>query len=276
MFDVIDPAYLALLPAYVFLGCFVGFCAGLLGIGGGVILVPGLYFILTHIGGQDLQSEEVVMHTALATSMAVILPTGLSSSWAQIKRKGVDWDAVKLMTPGLMIGVCFGVFVVTNLSSTALKVIFSIGLYGVAASILMRKEDAQAHPILMKRVVAFPITVVIGIAATLLGMGGAILNIPYLSKAGFPLKRAIASASVLGVLISLPATIGYLVSGSEHALKGGVGYINLAALAMIVPVSVLMAPVGVKASHALSVQKLKIVFAVLLLLVATKMLFEII
>lgn len=259
----VGPDILVMLPSFLILGAFVGFCAGLLGIGGGLILVPGLYYLLKHTG-LETSSDEVLIHTALATSMAIILPTSMSSSWAQIKRKAIDWPSIKMMMPGLVIGVAIGIMVVSGMKSEILKIIFSIGLTLIAISIIFKKENSQSFPILNKKICAIPSSIVFGILATFLGIGGAVLNVPYLNRGGLPLKTAIATGTVLGVVISIVATIGYLFAGN----------INFMAVAMIVPASVLMAPVGVKISHSIPVAKLKIIFAAVLILVAAKMFFE--
>lgn len=253
----------SVLPLFAVLGCVVGFAAGLLGIGGGGILVPALYYIGAHFLNADVSADEL-MHMALATSMAVIVPTGLSSSAAQIKRKAVEWDIFKRMAPALVIGVILGVYVVSELKNSALQIVFAIGLYFLSALIFFKKEDAAAFPALLKRIVTFPAAVLIGVFSTLVGIGGASLNVPYLARAGIPIHRAIATSSVLGVVISVPAALGL------------VGFIYWPAWVLIVPFSVLFAPLGVRASHALPIVKLKIAFAVLLCLIASKMAFDVV
>lgn len=262
------PELFIVLPSFLILGIFVGFCAGLLGIGGGLILVPGLYYLLKQIGLES-QSEDVLIHTALATSMAIILPTAISSSWAQIKRKAVDWPSIKRMTPGLMIGVMIGILIVSKINSEILRIIFSIGLTGIAFSIIFKKENAASFPVLNKMICTVPFSMVFGILSTFLGIGGAVLNVPYLNRGGLPLKTAIATGSVLGGVVAFAATLGYMLSSAN-----GSGYINYMAFVMIVPASVLMAPVGVRVSHKIPVARLRIIFAVMLMLVAAKMFFE--
>ena len=257
-----------MIPSFLALGVFVGFCAGLLGIGGGLILVPALYYlfkIFGMLGGDD----DILIHTALATSMAIILPTGASSSWAQIKRKAVDWSIIRLMTPGLIVGVVCGIMVVTEMDGDVLKTIFAVGLSLIALSMIFKGENSKVFPALIQKRYAYPFTALFGIAATFLGIGGAVMNVPYLNQAGIGLKTAIASGAVLGVMIALIATIGYVVTGD-----GALGYINLQAFLMIVPASILMAPLGVKVSHMLPVQKLKIIFASLLVIVSVNMIYE--
>ncbi len=262
--------FIALISAYGLLGCFVGFMAGLLGIGGGTILVPALYYLFQHFGLMGMDSghlsDDGLMHIALATSMAVIFPTGLSSSWAQIKRGAVDWNVIHLMAGGLMLGAVLGVFIVTRLDGDVLKVIFAVGLYGVAASIFFGKENKASLEILKTKQVAFPVSVLIGGIAVLMGQGGAVMNVPYLSRGGWPMKTAIACSSVLGMMLSVPAILTYMLSG-----EGVFGYIHPLALLIIAPVSILFAPLGVRVSHQMPVKHLRLFFAVFLVVVASKM-----
>ncbi len=273
--DIFSLDFLMVFPFFVALGCFVGFIAGLLGVGGGAVLVPALYYIGQHFYSGQLEPE-VLMHTALGTAMAIIIPTGISSSRAQIKRCAVDWAAFRTLAPALVAGVVFGIFVVSGLKSAQLQLIFAIGLYLLSALIFFKKEGGTAHPSMLRWYWAFPSSALIGMFSTMVGIGGATLNVPYLSRAGVSLHRSIATSSVLGVVISVPAAIGFMVIGehSNVSASGFIGFINVAAWALIFPFSVLCAPLGVRASHAMPVKKLKTVFAILLVLIASKMLFE--
>lgn len=276
LFSDLSSTFVVSVPVFMLLGCFVGFIAGLLGVGGGAVLVPALYY-LGHLFYQDRIPPEILMHTALGTSMSIIIPTGISSSMAQIKRGAVDWDSFKLMAPTLVLGVIFGVFVVAGLDSYQLKIVFAVGLYALAALIFFKKENGEAHPVLRKWFVAGPVSAVVGVFSTLVGIGGATLNVPYLNRAGIPLHRAIATSSVLGVMISIPAAAGFILIGERYVIEapGFFGFVNLWAWLLIVPFSVVMAPFGVKASHALPVQKLKYIFACLLCMIASKMAYEV-
>jgi uncharacterized membrane protein YfcA len=132
-------ALFILVVVYLVLGAFVGFCAGLLGIGGGLILVPSLYYIFKYytLSGP---TEDIMMHMALATSMAIILPTALSSAFAQHKRKAIDWAGVRLMAPGLVMGSLAGVFLVAGLKGQTLQIIFSVGLACIRCLLLVQRS----------------------------------------------------------------------------------------------------------------------------------------
>lgn len=254
-----------LIAVYLALGALVGFSAGLLGIGGGLILVPSLFYIFTNYSS-FVQSDDMMMHMALATSMAIILPTALSSAFAQHKRKAIDWTSVRIMSPGLVVGSLTGVFLISGLKGETLQIIFAGGLILIAATILFRPDHPTPAQFLKTAPYAWPASTVFGALATLLGISGSVLYSPYLDRAGLPLKNAIATGSALGVVVSLTANIGYLVAG-----KGTLQYISFLPFLVIVPVSVLFAPWGVKASHALPVRRLRILFAVLLVIIAVKM-----
>lgn len=263
--------------ALAFLGCCVGFLAGLLGIGGGIVLVPALMAYGASFY-QDSLNADILMHMALGTSLAIIIPTSLSSAYAQVKRKAVDWDAIKKMVPGLMIGVSAGVMIAANLKGGVLQIVFSLGMYGIAALVAKTPSPRHIFPKLLSWPVVIPATGAVGSFATLLGLGGSILNIPYMTYAGLPLHRAIATGSVLGVLVSCPAAIGFILTGwnTPDLPAEFLGYINMKAWICIVPFSILVAPLGVKTSHKTDVKKLRRFFACFILVVATKMLWDVV
>lgn len=265
------------IAALAALGMGVGFLAGLLGIGGGIVLVPALAAYNHYFYNGDV-SDDILMHTVLGTSLAIIIPTGISSARAQIKRKAVDWDAIRRLIPGLLIGVTVGVVVAAKLDGAVLQIIFAIGMYGIAALVAKTPAPHQIYPKLLSWPVVVPVTSSVGLLATLLGLGGSILNIPYMTYAGLPLHRAIATGSVLGVLVSAPAAIGFIITGwHETSLPPEfLGFINMKAWICIVPFSILIAPLGVKVSHKLDVKKLRRFFAIFVLIVATKMLWNVV
>ncbi len=265
------------IAALATVGVGVGFLAGLLGIGGGIVLVPTLAAYSHYFYG-DRITDDVLMHTVLGTSLAIIIPTGLSSARAQIKRKAVDWDAIKRLIPGLLVGVTIGVIVAAKLDGAALQIIFALGMYGIAALIARTPAPHQVYPKLLSWPVVLPMSGSVGVLATLLGLGGSIINIPYMTYAGLPLHRAIATGSVLGVLVSAPAAFGFMLTGMqvEGLPPEMLGFINMKAWICIVPFSMLIAPLGVKVSHKMDVKNLRRFFAVFVLIVATKMLWNVV
>lgn len=266
----IDSGLIFVALPYICLGMVSGFCSGLLGIGGGIVLVPAFYYLWSHFPAAGHHVGDV-MHIALATSIAIILPTVLSSSWAQIKRRAVEWSIVRKFSPGLAIGSVLGVVLVSHLDKDILKLVFAVGLFGIGLSMFVRKEDGRSIKFLNRKISIFPFSTLFGVLSPMLGISGAVLNIPYMNKAGIPIKTAIATASVLGAVVALTSILTYIA-------KNGTFFGNIDAMAflIIIPISVMMAPIGVRASHALPVKKLKYVFAGLLILVSLKMLLEVI
>lgn len=269
---------LFLLLALAVLGSVAGLLAGLLGVGGGTVLVPALY-VLGHTLYASSLSPDQVMHSAIGTSLAVIIPTGLSAAWAQSRRGMINWTVVRLMAPGQVIGVVFGIWAVSFLRGDFLQLIFALGLFGLSFLTAKKIEPKHIMPAGLEKKYAGPASLGVGFVSSLLGIGGAILNVPYLSFSGVPFREAIASASVLGVLVALPAAIGFGVIGGGAAGDGMPdyfwGYINLKAWVLIVPFSMMVAPLGVRLSHLLPVARLRTGFAIFLVVVACKMLWDV-
>lgn len=266
------------LVALATVGGIAGLLAGLLGIGGGTILVPALV-VYGHYFYPGKMSDDIIMHMALGTSLAIIIPTGMSSARAQIKRKAVDWDVLKRLVPGLMIGVLLGVVTAAHLGSDALQIIFAVGMYALTFLIARKPKPEHTYPKLLEWPVVVPSTCATGFIAPLMGIGGSIVNIPYMTYAGVTLHRAIATGSVLGIIVSIPAVVGFIVAGaaSEYVLPPEfIGYINMKAWLCIVPFSMLVAPLGVRLSHKMDVNRLRQVFACFVFIIATKMLWNVI
>lgn len=256
----------------VALGGVAGFMAGLLGIGGGMILVPGLYYLFFLTGFNHPQ----LMHLAVGTSLAIIIPTGLSSARAHYKKGSVRLDIVRAVGPGIVVGVGIGTFIADHLSGHGLKIVFAVAL--VVFALLMQipadkfrlRSDLPAQP--------WPsfAGMLIGALSTLMGIGGATLNVPYQTLNGVPIHTAIGSSSAMGPLIALPGAIGFILIGwNDTGLPPfSLGYVSFLALAVIAPVSVLAAPWGVRAAHALPVKSMRRVFSFFIVLIAIKMIYD--
>lgn len=255
------------------LGALAGFLAGLLGIGGGMVLVPGLYFGLKMLGFES----GALMHVAVGTSLAVIIPTGLSSARAHWKRGAVRLDIVKQLGVGVLIGVGVGTLIAARIEEQGMTLFFAAALSGLAVVMIVnpaRFTPLQGVPRQPWMGVAGG---VIGIVSSLMGIGGATISVPWLAMCRVPIHTAVGTASALGLVIAIPAAIGFIVIGwGESGLPPySLGYINFLAWPLIIPASVLAAPWGAKLAHSVSVERLRKFFALFLVIVAAKMLWEV-
>lgn len=269
--DMLSPELLVFI---ILLGGVAGFLAGLLGIGGGIILVPGLYYIFKSLG----YNSDMLMHLCVGTSLAIIVPTGLSSAIAHYKNGNVRVDLLKTIGAGILIGVGIGTFIADQLSGETLKLIFSVALFGLAGLMLVPKDFWKHEgdgPGSLRSVIA---GTGIGTLSTLMGIGGATMNVPFMSLHGVSIHRAVGTASSMGPLIALPACLGFILIGQGEAGMPPLtfGFVNALALVLIAPVSVLAAIPGAKAAHIMPKDKLKLVFIGLMFLIAAKMLYGVI
>jgi uncharacterized protein len=262
-----------ILATYLGVGVVAGILAGLLGIGGGLVIVPMLVFCFTLQG----VSHETIMHLALGTSMASIIFTAVSSFLAHHRRGAVHWDIVKRITVGILTGTFLGSCIAARMSTDYLKGFFVIFLYYVASQMLTSKkpEPSRGLPGLLGM---FGAGNAIGIVSSLVGIGGGTLSVPFMVWCNIPVHHAIGTSAAIGFPIAIAGTVGYVVNGLEVSglPELSIGYVYLPALVGIVAASVLTAPLGVRLAHSLPVDRLKRVFAVLLLVVGTRMLYDLV
>lgn len=251
------------------LGLFSGFLAGLLGIGGGVVLVPGLYFLFSYLGFDS----SVLMHVAVGSSLAIIVPTGLSSVNAHMKRGCVDFNLFKNIGSGIFIGAILGALWAGTLSTESLKIFFACTSVVLAALVVFNLEKYLNF----ERGVYQPFTgffgFLFGVVASLMGIGAASLSVPYMTICRVDIRRAIGTASALGLTVSIPAAVVFIVSGWGEALRPpmSLGYINIPAWAIITLAAVLSAPLGARVAHSIPVTLVRNYFAVFMVVVAVKM-----
>jgi uncharacterized protein len=259
-----------LLPyfAYLSVGAIAGVLAGLLGVGGGLIIVPMLMFCFTRLG----LPPESMMHLALGTSLASIAFTSVSSFMAHHKRGAVVWVAVRRIVPGILVGTFCGSFIASQLSTAWLKGFFSVFIGYVAVQMLLDKKPAPSRE-LPGTLGMSSVGGVIGLVSSLVGIGGGTLSVPFLLWCNLTGHRAIGTSAAIGFPIAVAGSLGYLVNGWQAAAlpPGAVGYVYLPALICIVSASVLTAPLGVRLAHRLPVTRLKRIFAVLLIVVGVRM-----
>ncbi len=262
-----------LIIALAAIGGTAGFLAGLLGIGGGIVLVPGLYYTLTALG----YDPEHMMHVAVGTSLAVIVPTGFSSARAHWKRGAVDLELVKKIGIGIVLGVVIGTLVAGQLSGALLKAVFALAIMGLALVMISNPARYSLWDAVPGQPWAGMAGMFIGGLSTLMGIGGATISVPYMSLHKVPIRKAVGTAAALGLVISVPGMIGFILIG--RGLDGlpplSLGYVNFLAWAVIVPFSVGIAPLGAKTAHAMPVGLLRLVFAVFMVVVAIRMLLDV-
>lgn len=257
--------------AYLLTGAIAGFFAGLLGVGGGVIIVPVLTLVF---GWQGFPAREV-LHLALGTSMATILFTSVASLRTHHAHQAVLWPVMRQLTPGILIGTLLGAQLAARISSRALSVFFVTFMILVAAQMIanLRPKPSRSLPGWGGLSVAGG---VIGTVASLAAMGGGALTVPYLIWCNVRPHNAIGTSAAVGLPIALGGTLGYLWNGWGHPdlPSGSLGFLYLPALGVILAASVLAAPVGARLTHKLPVKRLKRIFAGLLLVLSAKMLWS--
>ena len=258
----------ALLAAYVSLGLVVGFVAGLLGVGGGLIIVPVLILLLQAYG----LATGIEPQLALGTSLASILFTSLASVRAHHRHGAVEWPLVRRITPGVVLGTLVGAMLAAKMPATVLKVFFVVFLFYAAIQMWLDFKPAP-HRDLPGRAGTTLAGGVIGAVSSWVGIGGGTLSVPFMLWHNVPLHRAIATSAAIGFPIAIAGAAGYLLGGLNVSGRpaGSLGFIYLPALAGIALGSVLTAPLGARAAHRLPVRPLKRIFALLLAALALRM-----
>lgn len=255
--------------AYLAIGAVAGFLAGLFGIGGGMVMVPMLVFVFTAKGF----AGEHVMHLSLATALATIIFTSLSSVRAHHGYGAVDWPIARAMAPGMVAG-SFGAALVAGLLPTRpLAIVFIVFLL-YAATQMFFEVKPRATRELPPPAGLFAVGAVIGGLSSLLAVGGAFLSIPFLTWCNVPLKRAIGTAAANGFPIAVAGSVGYIVQGlrAEDLPAASFGYVYLPAFGFIVVTSMLVAPLGALLMHRLPVRRLRFVLALMLYALGARML----
>jgi uncharacterized protein len=255
---------------YLLIGACSGTLAGLLGLGGGIIVVPALAAAFAY---HNLVPANIVMHMAVGTSLATIVITFLSSLAAHIKKNSVRWDIVKKLLPGLIIGVILGALVANHLPSTFLRLFFGMFLLFVASRLFFG-ELAVPTATLPGQPALFGITAVIGALSSILGAGGGIVLIPFMVRSQINMREATGTSVACGVVIGLVATLSFIILGAEaiHNLPWSTGFIYWPAFLGVAMASVIFAPLGTAIAYRLPIITLKRILAVFIILVALQML----
>ncbi len=248
---------------YLVLGAIAGILGGLLGIGGGVITVPCLLIIFRYLG----YPQAYVMHMAIATSLAAMIFTTLSATWAHHKRGGVLWDVLKKMLPGLLVGSVLGALIAIWLSGIMLEIFFGVFLCLLAVRFYRQKPIHSGRHHLPKMPLLSVISGCIGVLSNLLGIGGGSLTVPMLTTFNVPDKKAIGTAAATTLFTSILGSLSYLIfAWGIIPIPDTVGLINLPAFLIIGGVTFFLAPYGAKLTHQISPQKVRKIFAIVLAL----------
>lgn len=258
---------LTLILGLVVLGCATGFLAGLLGIGGGMVMVP---FVTMILGAQHFPPAETVK-VAIATSLTTIVFTSISSVRAHHQRGAVRWDLVRVLAPGILVGALLGAQLAGWMPARLLAAFFGL-FVGFSAVQMLRGGRTEVSGHLPGTAGILGAGGTIGVVSSLLGAGGGFITIPFLTRGGVPIQHAVATSAACGFPIALAGTLGYMWAGRGLALPASLGYVYLPALVAIASASVLTAPLGARAAHALPTATLRKVSALLLLTLAGYML----
>ncbi|WP_245958475.1 sulfite exporter TauE/SafE family protein [Pelagibacterium sediminicola] len=261
--------YLPFALGLIATGLVSGVMAGLLGIGGGIIMVPAMVLAYQLLG----YDPAVIMHVAVGTSLGVIIPTGLRSAESHNRRGAVDWTITKRWGPWIVIASLIGGLMAGLYTAAALKIIFGVMALFIALNMALPVQrqlmEQLAHVPLANRISA----AVIGYVSALMGIGGGSLTVPTLVAFGVPVHTAVGTSSTLGVMLAVPAATGFVISGWGVAGVPplSLGFVNIPSLILIGAMAALSAPLGVALAHRLDGKLLKAVFAAFLVVVGLRM-----
>jgi uncharacterized membrane protein YfcA len=270
-----DPMWLAALAvAMALTGIVSGTLAGLLGVGGGIVIVPVLFNVLPLFG----IPEAVQMKLAVGTSLATIIPTSIVSARKHYARGAIDSGLLRAIWPSMIIGVVVGTVAAIWLKGQALSAVFATIAVLVALNMGFTGVDFKIRDKTPRGPGLWGIGGFIGTVSAMMGIGGGTVGVPILSMFGTPIRSAVATASVFGLIISIPATIGFIYGGWGVAdlPPFSLGYVNLIGFALIVPSSIIATPWGVHLAHTIPPLMLKRAFALFLAITAVRMIYALV
>ncbi len=261
--------WLILAAAMLATGCVAGTLAGLFGIGGGIVIVPVLETVL---GILDVDPS-IRMHVAVATSLATIVPTSISSASAHHKRQSVDVEIVRRWALWVLIGSVLGAYLASQLHSNVLAIIFATLALFIAIKMVLLPYTRNLTNEVPRGLWVPVVPTAIGGLSSMMGIGGGTFSVVTLTLFGEPIHKAVGTAALFGLVISLPGTIGFVVAGlgDPRLPPGTLGFVSLIGFALIAPATVLTAPFGAKIAHAFPAKKLSMLFGVFLLIAAARL-----
>lgn len=261
--------YLLLAGAMLLTGGIGGILAGLLGIGGGIVIVPVLEAALAYLG----VDAAIRMHVAVATSLATIIPTSIASSRAHHRRQSVDVALVRRWAVFVLLGALAGTLIASQVHGRVLATIFAVMALVMAVKMILPLEGRTVAPAVPRGPLVQSIPAAIGALSSMMGIGGGTLSVATLTLFNEPIHRAVGTAALFGLVISIPGTIGFMVAGlgDPRVPPGSIGYVSLIGFACIAPATFLAAPLGARIAHGLSKRRLSLLFGLFLLAVSFRM-----
>ena len=261
---------LAMAALLLLIGAFAGVLAGLLGVGGGIVLVPAFFYAFSVLGYDSPQ----LMQMCLGTSLATIIVTSTRSGLAHNRKGAVDWQILRDWAPGIVLGAIAGVALATSLRSGALQLIFGVLAMIVALYMTFGRASWRIAPAMPEGPLRWALSPLLGFLSVLMGIGGGSFGVPVMTLFGVPIHRAVATAAGFGVLIAVPSVAGFLLVDLP---EGGrppytLGAVNLVAFALVIAMTLITAPWGAALAHRTDAARLKRVFGLFLFLVAANML----
>lgn len=251
-------------------GAIAGVLAGLLGVGGGIVIVPVLFYLFDVLN----LPEAVSMHVAVATSLATIIPTSISSARSHNKRGNLDFSLFKKWAPLILVGAALGGISARYFNGNHLTLIFGTVALLVSLNMALPKKIVLAEDLPKSPILNGMIGTVIGYFSSLMGIGGGTLSVPTLTLFSQPVHRAVGTASAFGLVIAVPAVIGFIFAGlnAEGRPPFSFGYVNIPAAILIFSATIFTAPIGARIASAINAKALKLAFAAFLFLTACRML----
>jgi uncharacterized membrane protein YfcA len=263
-----------MLVIYLLLGAVVGTMSGMLGIGGGILIIPALSTIFAYL---KIMPDALIMHMAIGTSLAIVIMTSSSGLYAYHKRASVRWDIAKLIAPSLIAGVLIGVLIANSLSSHFLQIFFGIFLLILSLKFLIEKSKKEISQKPLSKKWMNAIAGLIGVLCSVLGLGGGVLLMPFLLHCQIEIRKAAGTSLACGMMVGIVATVSFMLSRSASTamIPWSTGYIYWPAFLGISVASMLFAPVGASLAHRLPTAVLRKIFAVFLFMIAVDMLLRV-
>ncbi|MDE2164498.1 MAG: sulfite exporter TauE/SafE family protein [Alphaproteobacteria bacterium] len=254
-------------------GVVSGLVAGMLGVGGGIVIVPVMYHVLAAMN----VPENLRMHVAVGTSLATIIPTSVSSLWAHNKKGAVDWELLKRWVGPMLVGVIAGSTLAGWAPGQMLALFFGLVALPLAANMAFGKQTWRLSNHLPRGIGGSALPFGIGGVSTMMGIGGGMLGVPSMTLCGVPIHRAVGTASAFGAIISIPGAVGAAIAGfgASGLPPYSLGYTNLLGFLLIAPVSFFVAPAGAAIAHMTDTNRLRRVFALFIAVTAAKMLWDV-